>query len=412
MIVGCAASVQGRPRLFVNAVSSRVGGGLNDLVHTIPLLDERLTAQGWDIRLWVGDEGWHALNGVGFPMQQVQRVRLDGPLQRAFWEFVRFPSLVRAGRAERILQFSNFAVARLPVPQVVVLRSPTFFAQEYAGLARRGWYQGFRYYAGRWLSRRTIRISATVFCISRTHKGQVTDACGKLADAVRVSHLGVSGPGVVPRSGCGAGLDDRQQQQMAALSAPEQRIILNISSYYEHKNLLTLLRAMRGLSRNYADLRLVMTAGILDYSGADTGVTRQERALARELAAEGVLFDLGPVPKAAVWYLLERCAVFAFPSTVESFGHPLLEAMIMARPVVASDTPIHREICGPAALFHPVFDAGQLAQRLEQVLAGDGVRRKLVEEGRRVVERFTWERHADDLAAAIMAAGVERDQHG
>ena len=37
----------------------------------------------------------------------------------------------------------------------------------------------------------------------------------------------------------------------------------------------------------------------------------------------------------------------------ETFGHPLIEAMATAVPIVASDTQVHREVCGDAAIFFP-----------------------------------------------------------
>ena len=40
-----------------------------------------------------------------------------------------------------------------------------------------------------------------------------------------------------------------------------------------------------------------------------------------------------------------------FPSLCESFGHPLVEALALGKPVIAADRPYAREICGEHALY-------------------------------------------------------------
>ena len=43
--------------------------------------------------------------------------------------------------------------------------------------------------------------------------------------------------------------------------------------------------------------------------------------------------------------------LFVFPSYLETFGHPLLEAMASDVPLVAADIPVFREVAGDAALY-------------------------------------------------------------
>jgi hypothetical protein len=50
------------------------------------------------------------------------------------------------------------------------------------------------------------------------------------------------------------------------------------------------------------------------------------------------------------------------PAYAESFAHPLIESMSSGLPVVASDLPVHREICGDAAIYFPRFSPDALAE--------------------------------------------------
>ena len=118
----------------------------------------------------------------------------------------------------------------------------------------------------------------------------------------------------------------------------------------------------------------------------------------------------GPVARDCVWKLLALADVFAFPSSLESFGHPLLEAMSMGVPVVAADTPIHREIAADAAWFHPTADPDSLAGCLESVLQGRADVSGMLARGERQAARFRWEDHVAHLRRAIcqQVAGPSR----
>ena len=86
--------------------------------------------------------------------------------------------------------------------------------------------------------------------------------------------------------------------------------------------------------------------------------------------------------------------VLVFPSLTETFGFPLVEAMAVGVPVVAADTPIHREICGDAALYFEPGNPEDVCARLLELDAEADLRARCRERGKaRVTERFTWERH-------------------
>lgn len=396
--------------LYVNAVPCRAGGGVNDLVHTLPRLDERLRALGWETETWVVDAGRRALAAAEYNTQRVHVVDIRTPLHRAIWEVIQFPRVVRRGRPDVVFQFSNFVVRDLPVPQCTVLRSPTFFSDQYArGFRRRG-YQAIRYRIGCWCSARTVRLATRAFCISESHREDIVRSLGEIGNRVVTAHLGIDCP---PEATCLCGreraavlkeLPNHLQPAIDPLHSPDRRILLNVAHYYVHKNLGDLLRAVDALSTRHPEIALVLTAGILDYRGPLDDRVRQDMALARKLSEKKVLFDLGPVPKEWVWPLLAVADVFCFPSSLESFGHPLLEAMAMGVPVVAADTPIHREICNDAALFHGVGRAEQIASGIETVFSSNPTRARLRTAGLDRVRQFSWDKHVDILAKAIVEA--------
>lgn len=56
-----------------------------------------------------------------------------------------------------------------------------------------------------------------------------------------------------------------------------------------------------------------------------------------------------------------------FPSFIEGFGLPIVEALHHGLPVMASDTPVHREVGGERLAYFPVDDPAALARRIKEL---------------------------------------------
>lgn len=85
---------------------------------------------------------------------------------------------------------------------------------------------------------------------------------------------------------------------------------------------------------------------------------------------------------------------FAFPSLVEGFGIPLLEAARCGCPIACSDIPVFREILPHGCLYFDPRSPTAIAASLTECLAG-GRRASQVEIARSTAEAYTWQRTAD-----------------
>jgi glycosyltransferase involved in cell wall biosynthesis len=94
-----------------------------------------------------------------------------------------------------------------------------------------------------------------------------------------------------------------------------------------------------------------------------------------------------------------------FPSLEpEGFGRPIIEAMALARPVVATDVGPSRELLGIGAGRLVPPDAEALASALTDVLGSAESRRVMGRAGRARVEAcFTLERQVAEMAAIYRA---------
>ncbi len=92
--------------------------------------------------------------------------------------------------------------------------------------------------------------------------------------------------------------------------------------------------------------------------------------------------------------LYQHARAFVFPSRYEGFGFPVLEAMACGCPVITSNISSLPEVVGDAALLADPSDSNGIARHLEQVLADEGLRRRLREKGLIRAAQFSWERTA------------------
>lgn len=109
-------------------------------------------------------------------------------------------------------------------------------------------------------------------------------------------------------------------------------------------------------------------------------------------AGEAQLVVRAPRPDLNALYSMAEA--FVFPSWIEGFGLPVLEAMICGTPVIASDRGSIPEVAGEAALLVDAADDAGLAEKLARVLGdpteGDRLRRL----GFARAQRFSWKNAA------------------
>jgi glycosyltransferase involved in cell wall biosynthesis len=108
------------------------------------------------------------------------------------------------------------------------------------------------------------------------------------------------------------------------------------------------------------------------------------------LQSRGVVVRTGYVPRHQLPALYRSAAVFAFPSRVEGFGIPPLEAMACGTPVVCAMHSGLVESAGDAALTVPPGSPEALANALERVLATPDLQEHLSRSGLERAGQFRW----------------------
>lgn len=95
-------------------------------------------------------------------------------------------------------------------------------------------------------------------------------------------------------------------------------------------------------------------------------------------------------------YLYKNAYAMVFPSYIEGYGLPIIEAFVREVPVIAADTAINREIAGERAVFFELDNSAELARIVSDFLDDEDKYKSFCERVKGYVPK-TW----DDTAAEI-----------
>ena len=102
--------------------------------------------------------------------------------------------------------------------------------------------------------------------------------------------------------------------------------------------------------------------------------------------------------------LYNMAEVFVFPSKIEGFGLPLLEAMTCGAPIIASNRGSIPEVAGNAALLMDAEDHTALAGHLTRLLTSPAEAQHLRELGYARAAQFSWDRTAGGILESYQMA--------
>ncbi len=115
-------------------------------------------------------------------------------------------------------------------------------------------------------------------------------------------------------------------------------------------------------------------------------------------AASGPVRHIGRVDGADLPVLYDLATLFVYPSLLEGFGMPVLEAMAQGTAVVTSAGTSTEEVGGDAGLAVDPTDVEAIASAMADLLHDDALRARLGEAGRARAATMSWEATADAIA--------------
>ncbi len=122
-------------------------------------------------------------------------------------------------------------------------------------------------------------------------------------------------------------------------------------------------------------------------------------ATLRSMALTAAVTLTGYVSDVELEWLYRNCFGFLYPSLFEGFGMPVLEALSLGAPVIASNTTSLPEVVGAAGLLVDPLDAHAIAAAMRKLASGEVSRASLKQAGCEQARRFSWSASAARLMA-------------
>ncbi len=236
--------------------------------------------------------------------------------------------------------------------------------------------------------RQAIEAADHICCISETTHTEFCQRYPQAADRASVTMLGNSFASVEP--------------QPVAPPLTNRPFVLFVGRRGGYKNFRVVWEAWNRARQRDADLALVVVGPPMK--------TRERSQLGMLHAPEG-LFHLGAVTDRELKGLYQACRAFVFPSKMEGFGLPALEAMESETAVIASSCAALREVLQSAGHY---FDAEDVDTLTDLITAAgrDALadREHKIQLGRQRAAKLSWEQTAQQTFQAYQQL-LANDSH-
>lgn len=374
-------------RLFINSLAASAGGGLTYIRNVLPHLAAKPNLKV-TIALTSGLlQGFHFGENIDVVEVAVR------PTQRFWFEQTYLLDIIRGCQADVLLSTGNVAVMRSRVPQILLSRNSIYLCPEFYRdlLSRREYRAWLDTHLRAVIVRKSIGWADLTVAPSEAFAADLTRWAGREVLAIHhgFDHDMFSKQSVpLPQD-----VEDKLRASQGSLK------LLFVSHYNYYRNFETLIRALPILRRRLANrsVKLLLTCNLLP--GKNPGAYRTESAatLIQRLGLVDMIVELGSIPYEQLSQIYARADVYVTPAYTETFAHPLVEAMASGVPVVASDLPVHREICGEAAGFFPAFSPEDLAEKVGQVASLQETARRMAVAGLERSRHFSWKAHVEKI---------------
>jgi glycosyltransferase involved in cell wall biosynthesis len=322
----------------------------------------------------------------------IQEIGISGTAHRLLFEQAKLPALLRRLNADLLYCIADIGCVMAPCPVVVGCQNANIYTDQTID-----WPPRLRMHFAmlRMLATSTARRAAKIITASEAWRVPIARRLGIASEGIAVVPHGVSDRF---RALAGTRLAGNGVGRLA------EGPWLSVSSVYRYKNYLRLIDAM-SLLRTYfrADRRLMIIGG-----DADSSYSRLLRSAIKREGLEKQVALMGEVGYEAVTSYYSTAAAFVFPSYLETFGHPLLEAMSAALPVAASDIPVFREVAAGGAVYFDPSDSRDIAAKMAKIDRDGHHREQLSKAGLARSMEFTWRKTAARTVGVFEAAAGRR----
>ena len=229
-----------------------------------------------------------------------------------------------------------------------------------------------------------------VFAISHFTKAEIVHFFSIPPEKIIVTPLGVDQQWF-------AEADPSFQQQLTGRYHIHYPYILSVCTLEPRKNIRSLIKAYEMLRhKRHERIQLVLT-GAIGWKNQPLLADIRNSPFSADIITTGFVSDQD------LRGLYKNALAFAYPSLIEGFGLPILEAMACGAPVITSNTSSMPEVAGDCAVYCNPYEVDSIYEAIRTIIDNEQLREKIVQGGRQRAKTFTWERTGTIMQDALLA---------
>lgn len=234
----------------------------------------------------------------------------------------------------------------------------------------------------KFIMKNSARYAKKIITVSHATKQEVTEHLHVPEEKISVIYEGVDSKiPVIARSTTKVGDE--------AISLKYKSYLLHVGNLYPHKNMNLVLSAFKKIKDEEKIPIKLIIAGKEDYFYK----LFQEKAI--ELGLQNQIIFLGEVSDSKLQQLYQNALALISPSLMEGFDLPTIEAMKNNCLILASDIPVHREICKDIAIYFDPKSPEDLTLKIKQVYKNKkDMYKGKIKSGRSRASQFDWQQMA------------------
>ncbi|MEP6710386.1 MAG: glycosyltransferase family 1 protein [Candidatus Saccharibacteria bacterium] len=175
---------------------------------------------------------------------------------------------------------------------------------------------------------------------------------------------------------------------------PFKEFLLYVGQQSDYKNIKRLGDAHQALLKQHPDLGLVLV-------GRKNASALKNEAYFESKNYKNIHFT-GFIEDDQRDWLYTHANAYVFPSLMEGFGLPGLEAMGYGAPVVSSNATCLPEVYGDAAHYFNPEQTDDITKAINEVLSDEELRTRLIENGLNQIKKYSWKKMAEQTHAVYL----------
>ncbi len=174
-----------------------------------------------------------------------------------------------------------------------------------------------------------------------------------------------------------------------------KQFLLYVGQQSDYKNIRRLMQAHQKLRLKHPELLLVLVGRLTGKNGRPLV---RNKIWAEGNGFKGIIFTDFVSDGHLVW-LYKHCATYVFPSLMEGFGLPGLEAMASGAAVTSSNATCLPEVYGDGVHYFDPLSVEDMKNKIDAVITDNALRQRLINNGQLVAQRYSWKYMAQQTLA-------------